>query len=425
MQRQTILTSWLDHDRLRAIYRVEPKTRLYTRMDHTPLYAENKAERFICAENWSMSVEDLAEFMHRHGTDYSYISPASFAMSLYKKHFAPDNWILQSGDYRARLCRDALYGGRCEVYQYGEQKLYQYDINSSYPYASTTLTYPQPNTLEYQKIGTLENILTKEGVSTIIFSQGGTVPPLPIRHSGRILYPTGRGLVGTYTHTEIRYALQCGIEVHSIRKQYVAQKTMADNPFISFVDFCYTLRINTGQKIYKTILNSLFGRLAVSSSGLLCFTPAHKHSELKQTPRYLKDYFGVAMIATENSVPPTGNPLWASMVLSRARERLHGYATIAAYVDTDCFFSSDPIDVPVSDNLGDFKLTVGTYDIRGAKQYTVTTEQGTEMKLKGIARQYRTMKDFYAARFTQERMLGDNGSTQPIHIEQELAQCDN
>ena len=416
MKRNTILPSFDDQERWRSIFSLNEDTRIYAKSDHTPIYAENKWERFISADRWSMSVQALSEFIKDNGDQYSYTSPAAFAASLYRRRFEKVRGFLPVGDFRAIMARRALYGGRCEVYRVGKRKAHQYDINSSYPFSATKIIFPAPQSLEYVT-PSLENIREYNGMSEVVFSQDGFMPVLPVRGDGRIYYPVCDGRTGTFTHNELRYALQCGVEVHSITKQYIGQDIQF-NPFDEFVNYCYDMRMLGGKgKIWKVIANALFGRMATTSEGILCFRATKDRQVLKETPRALKDFYGVACIAGEQQAPPNSNVLWAAMVLSAARARLHDLSVKfdAVYVDTDCFVTEQFVNdkLPISGALGEFKHKQGYYDIRGAKQYMYKPEESAEyeLKMKGVSIVHRTEKDFYASRYTQERIVNDDGTT--------------
>lgn len=419
--KNTVLETFTKGSIILPIMRQNPDTRIVTKPNHQIIYMENRWERFVAADRWGMTVPELEEFMSIYGEGYSYTSPSAFSYSLYRKQFSnPDSFrtmVLPIGDFRARLCSDSIYGGRCEVFQYGMEYLYQYDINSSYPYTASILNLPYPKSMEYQTLGTIRNIHDYEGVSRIVFSQEHMYPVLPVRWEGRTIYPNTDSFVGTYTHNELRYAMDNGVKIIAVLKQFIALRMLEENPFTRFVDYCYNMRVTTGLKIYKRIANGLFGRLATTNTNLLTFTAAHSKEQLRSTEPRLKDFFGCACVGKDTPAPPNSNPLWAAMILSGSRTRLHKYARYAVYLDTDCVFTKIPLDVVVSNDLGDWKLKQGWYDIRGAKQYMYTSDNGeVELKLKGVDLKWRKLSDFFAARYTQERTKMDNGSTLPLEV---------
>jgi hypothetical protein len=224
-KRNTVLPTFEDEDRIRAIVRLDPaNTRIYCRDDRQIIYIENLVERFISAQRWGVPVPTLIDFMDRNGDDLSYTGPAGFAYSLYRKRFAPaETFIMTAGDFRSVISRSALYGGRCEVYSYHTGPAHQYDINSAYPSSALALQFPAPRSIHYARPPSIENIHRYEGVSRVVFSQDGFVPVLPVRYAMRVVYPHADHVTGDYTHTELRYALVHGVTIHSVEKQYIAE----------------------------------------------------------------------------------------------------------------------------------------------------------------------------------------------------------
>lgn len=433
MKRQTVIPTFTDLDHLQFLAKLDPyHTVFHTRSDHQIVYIENSSERFIAADRWGLPVDTVIAFMDSTGGRYSYTSPAAFSFSLYKKDFAPPGFILPSGDFRSTQARDSVYGGRCEVYYHANGPAHQYDINGSYPYSAVCLSFPDPRSIHYAKPPSLDNIRDYEGMSTVIFSQEGFSPVLPVRYGMRVLFPHADHVTGTYTHTELRYALNHGVTIHSVVKQYIADRVLPDNPFLPFVTHCWEQRKTSEHPaLWKQIANSLFGRMSIAYQGLLTFriVTDFQPARFLAVPSHLRGYFGVTCIGTQSTAPPDANPLWAAMVLSHARARLHSLITPHCnYVDTDCVICSDPLPglgsrvdesgYTVGAGLGQLKYQWGNYEIKGAKAYRVKLADGKEyFKLKGVSRAHRTLRDFYAAQHTQERILQPDGTTRPHMID--------
>src|SRR5438552_3310582 len=92
-----------------------PSARLLARDSGELLYVQAGGVRYISAARWHMAPEELQEFKALNGgDDYSFSSPASFAFSLWKKHYAPGppgGFALRfPRDWRFAFCRKALYG---------------------------------------------------------------------------------------------------------------------------------------------------------------------------------------------------------------------------------------------------------------------------------------------------------------------------
>jgi hypothetical protein len=397
--------------------------RLYTRPDHTVLYAESRRELFVSADRWEMEVDELCAFIDYMGDGYTYTSPAGFAYSLFTK-LCPVEGFTLSGEHdnRFQMARAAVYGARCEVYYYSEQPapLHQYDINGAYSDAAINLSFPVPTTLHYTREPSLANILQSEGMSEITFSQEGWIPILPVHYGGRMIFPHADHVIGTYSHNEIRYALHHAPEItlHKIHAQYIADTTYTVNPFWPFVQYCWDRR--SIHPVWKMIANALYGRLAIAGNGLWCFRPQVDYSPqaFSAVPRHLRGYFGGCCVGELSHAPARANPLWAAMILAFGRSRLHSLITPeTVYVDTDCLFCTQPQLLPVAPDLGMFKYRYGDYHIRGTKAYRAVDSEGKSfIKLRGISRQWRNEQDFQRARVTEERDLLPDGRTQPYVV---------
>lgn len=418
-----IIDSFNNDSQMRAIMARAPETVIFTRDDHVALYASNRAEKIVSAERWNIPRYELAELIREWGNDYNYASPASFAFSLFKRNFMRDaSWFMPTGidrlDYRAQMARDSLYGGRCEVLRFGKHHLHQYDINSSYPYSASRLAFPEPRSGEYVKQPKINYIMRYAGVSEVVFSQSGNLPVLPLRFRGRTLFAECEYQTGRYTHNELRYAIGAGATIHKINKQFVFTAMLADNPFTEFVEYCYERRKDA--RVWKQIINALFGRLATVNRGLLRFRLANSRQEMIEAPKSLKHWFGANMIANElKSAKSETNLLWAAMITADARCNLRNLAVNrdTFYIDTDCLFVASPQGLSVSDVLGQFKHKEGEYNIRGAKQYSINDK----IVMKGLSLQSKPQaryNNFMASRYTNERRrINDDGETAPHWID--------
>lgn len=401
--------------------------RILTKENHDIVYAETRYTRIISADLWregnghQWDRNELIAFMGENGPTYNYHSPSAFAMSLYRS-MTPGLFHLPMDGYKGHLSHDALYGGRCEVLQFGEFHAHQYDINSSYPYAAMSLRFPDPRTLTYTSAGTIHNIIAHEGVSRVVFSQTGYLPVLPMRILGRIYYCRASRAIGTYSHTELRYALRRGVRIHKVVKQYHAPGLL--DPFTPYMMYCFRQRIDTGRKMWKLLANSLIGRFASVPHPMYQFHVANSEEEIRATDPRLLMRRGIIFVGKDLEPRISSNPLWAAMVLAGARERIHDTAvrqSTIVYMDTDCVFTSvpDPY-VDVSDAIGAYKHKQGDYTIKGAKLYAAryNDESVITIRMKGIPVVRHTEREFRRQRFTNERFRYPDGSTRPFEYDQ-------
>ncbi len=424
MKHITIAQNFDDPAYLSAFWRNDPAHgKIVTKADGSILYLDNRYERIISADLWHVSRETLAAFAAEQGDQYSYISPGSFAYSLFRQRFAPPyQWHMGGtpGEYRSQLTSAAIIGGRCELYAAcHDVPLYQLDIRSAYPYAATILRFPDP--LSYHRSDPLvRNIWRYEGVSAGIVSQEGAIPYLPYRvnlpgeKDPHVIYPIMERAYGIWSHVELRAALQNGAKIHLLDRQYIADRYLPGNPYSAFVNYCWEQRQTSAYAdLWKTIVNALFGRLASGGGGLWQWT-LHDFSGPGNYDTFSHmAYYGAACDRQAFNPPSPGNHLHAAMILAKARERLYSLLRLGPYyADTDCaMFPTMPVDlpIPVSEAWGDLSLTYGHYTIKGQKAYIVKKDGGGyRIVLRGVSRTGRNVEDFYAASGTNERLTREN-----------------
>lgn len=159
------------------------------------------------------------------------------------------------------LCRQALFGGRVELFKQRNESehICWTDINSLYP---SVMRREFPGPLEDK--GTK---LQKFGIVTATVKVPECeLAPLPFRNDeGRILYPWGR-FTGTWTIPELEAADAMGAKIVRIRQVYGTKHSMT--PYKDFVDRLYQARMigKTGAEnlFFKLLMNNLYGRLGTT-----------------------------------------------------------------------------------------------------------------------------------------------------------------
>jgi len=261
--------------------------------------------------------------------------------------------------------------------------------------------YPDPNTCVYEKQGTLKLIKNFEGISKIkMYCPKMDYPLLPIRHSGKLIFPTGI-IKGVYTHVEIRKALELGYKLLEIKETLYYKKTFY--PFKEFVTDNYNKRLELKRKkdpnelVYKLLLNSLYGKFAQKNlTETVFFNKQFLSDDEIETVRSNPD---VLMSDDDNGVITTKKvcnesfvlPILSSYTTAYARLKLYDYLVMgkAYYCDTDSIITNETL--PESDVLGAMKVE---YDILEGvlvkpKMYYLKTKlkDGTVkevVKLKGV-----------------------------------------
>ena len=250
--------------------------------------------------------------------------------------------------------REGYYGGRVEVFRFGEidGPIYHYDINSLYPYVMANYTYPDITICSRQ---TRNPDLNNYGMASVeIEIPYHNIPCLPYRSDKEILFPYGR-ISGVYCYPEIRQALKDGAVIRKINWSIEYDRGLS--PFKPYVDTCYGNRLKAETDLEKTfwklMMNSLYGKFG-SKDSLLTISKDREFT-LKSPSRF-------------------SNVIWAAYVTTYARlvllEKLR-HAKTVYYTDTDSIFTPDIL--PVSKELGGLKLE-GVYkkaEFFGNKVYVI------------------------------------------------------
>lgn len=265
----------------------------------------------------------------------------------------------------------AYAGGRFEHFWLGRytSTVYEYDIRSAYPAAATQL----PNL----SLGTWEHVERFEpgafGVYRINYHskqhrKGLRPEPLFCRSdSGLISYPCETQ--GWYWSPEAELCPD------SVEEGWIFRPSTDERPF-SFIKELYEARRlfklekNSAERALKLILNSIYGKLA-------------------QSVGYDK----------ERNLPPRWHQLeYAGYITSYTRAKI--YRAIALdpdailAVETDAVFTGRPLDLPISDELGDWELTL--YDeityLQSGYYYAVRSDGSVVCKYRGMDRDRKTLQ---------------------------------
>jgi hypothetical protein len=259
--------------------------------------------------------------------------PGAVANKVFKKHSVPISRdipveVLDASQF-------AYAGGRFEPFSLGRHPntVWEYDIHSAYPEAVTKLPDISRGHWEFVKDFEPQSF----GVWNIDYCAGdGTgdennrPQPLFCRSSnGSISYPTE--VQGYY------WTPEANLVPNSVLEGWVFRPESETEPF-AFVKGMYEQRRllksqgNSTERALKLILNSLYGKLA-------------------QT------------VGAKDENPPRWHQLeYAGYITSYTRAKIYKAiqlnpdAIIAS--ETDAVFSTEPLDLPLTDNLGDWEETI-------------------------------------------------------------------
>lgn len=255
--------------------------------------------------------------------------PGYLASAMLDHHSVPKRDaipVLSNETFRS-LANDAYYGGRFETTAAGPVigSVYQYDINSAYPAALRTL--PCLKHGNWRLIHQIPDTGLWFGRVHFNHATRQLLYNLPVRDKhGNIFYP--REGNGVYWSTELDAARASGTEF-DLSEGWIYENS-CNCQWFDFIDEYYRARVRLGKTtkgyVLKLAGNSLYGKVAQS--------------------------IGYA---------PYANPVWAGLITAHCRGKL-----ISAYsgnqndiymLATDGLFSAVPLDVPVSQKLGEWDLT--------------------------------------------------------------------
>lgn len=257
-----------------------------------------------------------------------------------------------------KMAFDSYSGGKFEITEKGTGYFYMYDIVSAYPYEIENL-YDLKNTKvvltnKYHKNAIYQFFECKLYIPQNVYS------PCAIIHNNLCKYAGGI-IKKTITKTEYEYFIENGINVE-ILKSYAI---FSDNP----------------KKPYKKAINELFE---------LKKRYKQEKNEIKYhtSKIFMNSFYGkMIQLIPENEIFKAGysfNPIHASVITANTRVKITKlqqlYPEIIA-VHTDSVLSKKPLNIPISENLGDYsKECEGNGVIIGCGVYQI----GSKTKLRGF-----------------------------------------
>ncbi len=293
----------------------------------------------------------------------------------------------------AEAARYAYAGGRFEIIKYGhvEGPAYEYDVNSAYPAALKdvpSLTHGRWERLTGEEADTFYPFALYH---ITYYSDGDPSVPAPFfrrAEKGSIRYPVQ--VTGWYWSPEYRVGkLYCarddtGAFMHVIEAWRFVPDADCPKPF-AFIEPLYNKRralkaAGDGAQVgIKLALNSLYGKLAQQVGARY-----NRETKTWKTPPFHQlEYAGYT------------TSYCRAKVLEAVLDNLHN---VIAF-ETDAVFTTVPLDVPLTSNLGDFdriEFTDLTYAVSGV-YFGTTTDGKLISKTRGVDKGTLTRPDLIAA----------------------------
>jgi len=324
------------------------------------------------------------------------------SLQMFRRYFLPEPIVVS--DLSDRFF-DAYYGGRNEVFKVGKCDAKVYDINSAYPYAMSELDFPDPFALHERYVYPDEVpylIERYEGMITarIRYKKDLHIPPLPLRHDGKLLFPLG-AFSGSWCFNEFRIAMPF-IEIITPCKLIISRPIAS--PFKEFITHYFTERQKTDNDFsryyYKLFMNNLYGKLAQKIKN--AFVMLRNESDIRRlmkkhnsiSAEIIRTYYGsfLNMKIPERMTKHT-IACWAAYITAQVRvnlwKALHANSAKAVYCDTDSIFiEGEPKrgSIEFGENLGQWGIEKKRITrVRTLKDYAFTNLKGDELKkLKGV-----------------------------------------
>lgn len=306
---------------------------------------------------------------------------ASTAMDLFRRRFLKHP-IAQYRNTR-NISREVYVGGRTEVFDLRRRtgKINYYDVNSLYPFACLN-----PLPVELVEVGRKSTDgLPKCGPNETLFAnclvevpESCSVPPLPVRHNHKLVFPVGR-FWGWWASPDLTNLLLAGGSVvrtsrfYRWRTEPIAREMMTE---------LYKLRQTSSRPemvvAAKGLMNSFYGKFGQKVERRVCvFNP--DVGDMDEGSWTLADEDRNYWAGEQEKEQDHILPHIAAMVTSLARG-IHYPLLLSCkdpiYCDTDSIICTDTL--PTGPGLGQLKLehTFESFQALAPKTYAAKTDDG-------------------------------------------------
>lgn len=347
-------------------------------------------------------VYSMWQTYERAGIDLK-MTMASSTLDYFERHFHGRKLTHPFSEEQIDFFHQGYYGGRTEIFFNApiEGRIFYHDLNSLYPSVMRDFKYPDLeggfSDVESTRDKPIRaaDVLRFDGMCsvTIRAPKRLTIPYLPCRNNGHLVFPTG-SFRGVYTLAEIRAAKKLGYRIEAIHRAVVFEQTY--NPFTDFIEKLYRERLAAQAAddqlmnlTYKGLMNYCYGKFAQRNES----TKLIPLSKTKLKP--FDTVFGDLVFRREKILyPKYANCIWAAHVTAYARDRLHqalsrveGAGGLLIYCDTDSVIYEHSTQIlEDSKELGKFKLE-GVFDyahFKLPKLYTLRSQGKQTYKAKGV-----------------------------------------
>ena len=258
------------------------------------------------------------------------LTPTKFgaALKIFQSRYFTGKWSRSASEqWKNDFERQSYYGGRCEVFKRGLQRVTSYDVNSMYVAIMRDELIPNPSITKYIKnpeqiIGMLDTeFLTVDCRVRIPKTRIGL---LPYRSdTGKLIFPWGEWR-GTYNSVELREALKWGAEILIVYRALWYPES--DRYFHDYAQMTIEGRKSAKargdaaeEQLYKYYGNGLYGKFGQRNT---------KGGQYVRLSQFTGDLKGLRIV-------PGAGDYWVELPVTGSEDSWHTFpvvcATITAY----------------------------------------------------------------------------------------------
>jgi hypothetical protein len=310
---------------------------------------------------------------------------ASTAMHLFRRHYL--DRVLLTNRAAHDIERQALYGGRTELYKKLATDVHYYDINSSY---STSALENMPcGYIGKFNVGELDDT---DIVLARVEVDAPHIPSLPYKGE-RLLFPQGHW-TGYYVGYELKHA--------QVQYKILKQWKYNSGNFLAAYSKDLFAQKKAGNPAAKLLLNSLYGRFALAEDReQIIFRPTPEEF-IERTLEPINEHESIYKY--KESIPTFTFPAIFANITAHARIRLLQGMRRAGkdlcYVDTDSIISTKPLNLDIGNGLGQWGLEGKYKEFQGIAPKTYRLDN--ILKAKG----FRLPAEMDAKEFLENRKMG-------------------
>jgi hypothetical protein len=285
------------------------------------------------------------------------LTTSSLAISVFRQKYLGKTVLYKLTPDKEDFVRAGYYGGRTEIFKMKAMEVNEYDVNAMYVSAMLE-QLPCGSAGTWARTYDFRDTKTCGFIEAEIFCPPCHIPLLPMRNSGKLIFPAGRW-TGIYFSAELKEAIKLGYQVKILRALIFPAA-----PFLAeYAGDTWRIRQeNPGQNpvniTAKLLGNGIYGK----------FAQARERTFLAQIEFNEGCEKGYELVFPEFNlwkIPTFSDsaailPYISAAITSYSRISLHRFLRLypenVVYCDTDSVFIDDGIELPSGKELGQLKF---------------------------------------------------------------------